>query len=286
MNHTKQFKVGFVQECWYPNQEQHKARLAAGVMEAARQGAQIVCLQELTLNRYFASRKDRDHAQYWETVPDGPTCKFASNIAYQSGVHVIASLYEKPADGTELGFNLAVCFAPDGGMAAMTRKEHIPQGEGYYEDYYFRPGDSDYPVYTLAGHKVALPTCYDQWFPELARIYGAKGAEIIFYPTAIGSEPTAPRFDSQPMWQKVISANGIMNHTFMVAVNRVGEEDGVRFYGSSFISDPTGNILAQAPRDEPAICVAELDFDLRDEWARLFPFFNQRQPKYPPELGG
>ena len=284
MSKFNRLKVGFVQERWYPDQKQHIAKLIAGVMDAARQGAQIVCLQELTLHCYFASKNDREPAIYWETIPDGPTCKFASDVARQSGAYVIASLFQKPASGAGLGYNVAVCFAPSGDMVAQTRKQHIPQGEGYFEDYYFRPGDSNYPVHEIAEHKVALPTCYDQWFPELARIYGKKGAEIIFYPTAIGSEPTAPDFDSQPMWQKVITANGIMSHTFMIAVNRVGEEDGIKFYGSSFISDPTGNILVQAPRDTPAVCVAELDFDLRKEWARLFPFFQQRQPAVYVEL--
>ena len=278
MKQSNSFKVGFVQERWHPDASEHLAKLAAGVKDAASQGAQIVCLQELTLNRYFASEKDRDHSAYWESIPDGPTCKFASDVARQNSVYVIASLFEKPASGAGLGYNAAVCFAPNGELAAKTRKQHIPQGEGYYEDFYFMPGDSDYPVHDIAGHKIAMPTCYDQWFPELARIYGLKGAEIIFYPTAIGSEPTAPQFDSQPMWQKVITANGIMSHTFMVVVNRVGEEDGLKFYGSSFISDPTGAILTQAPRDDPAVCVAELDFELRDEWVRLFPFFSQRQP--------
>ena len=132
----------------------------------------------------------------------------------------------------------------------------------------------------MAGVRTALPTCYDQWFPELARIYGLKGAQLIIYPTAIGSEPSAPDFDSQPLWQKVIVANGIMNNTFMVAVNRIGTEDGVTFYGSSFISDPLGNVLAQAPRGEPAVLVADLDMGLRERWGELFPFFRQRQPQH------
>lgn len=271
--------VGFVQERWYADPVEHAARINAGILSAAKQGAQIVCLQELTLSRYFASKKDRDASAFWESIPDGPTSRFASDAAVRSGAYVIASLFERPAGGRGLGFNTAVCFAPTGALAAMTRKQHIPQGEGYFEDHYFQPGDSGFPVHEVKDHKIALPTCYDQWFPELARIYGKKGAEIIFYPTAIGSEPTAPHFDSQPMWQKVITANGIMNHTFMVAVNRVGEEDGVRFYGSSFISSPTGGILVQAPRDDPAAVAVELDFALRDEWARLFPFFEQRQPR-------
>lgn len=279
MSQENKLTIGFVQQRWDPDPKIHARNLSEGVRSAAKQGAQIVCLQELTLNRYFASTIDRPFEDYWESIPNGPTCRFASDLAKNASVYLIASLFEVSEDRKGLGYNTAVCFAPDGSLAGVTRKQHIPQGIGYSEDHYFKPGDSDYPVHNIAGHKIALPTCYDQWFPELSRIYGTRGAEVIFYPTAIGSEPTAPGYDSQPMWQRVITGNGITAHTFMVAVNRVGEEDGVKFYGSSFISDPTGNILVQAPRNEPAVCVAELDFGIREEWARLFPFFDQRQPE-------
>ena len=146
-------------------------------------------------------------------------------------------------------------------------------------DYYFKKGDSDYPVHAIAGHRFGLPTCYDQWFPELSRIYGLKGSEVIVYPTAIGGEPTMPGFDSQPMWQKVMVAQGIMSNNFIVAVNRIGVEDGLEFYGSSFISSPLGEILAEAPRDASAVLVATLSFSQRDLWGRLFPFYRQRQPE-------
>ncbi len=267
-------KVGLVQERWYPDPDEHRARLRAGVLEAARHGAQLVCLQELTLNRYFATVPDRDRDPYLESIPGGPTCQFARAVAMESRAFVTASLFENAGPG----YNTAVCFGPDGALAGKTRKQHIPSGVGYEEDFYFHPGDSDYPVHLIAGARVALPTCYDQWFPELSRIYGLKGAEIIVYPTAIGSEPTEPGFDSQPIWQKVIVGNGITANTFMVAVNRVGVEDSNTFYGSSFISDPLGNVLAQAPRDEPAVLVAELEFRKRELWGRLFPFHRQRRP--------
>jgi N-carbamoylputrescine amidase len=243
-------------------------------LEAAARGAQIVCLQELTLSPYFATRPGAAGRDYAEALPGGPTSDFASATAREAGVFLTASLYEAAGPG----YNCAVAFAPDGSLAARTRKQHIPRGPGYHEDEHFQPGDSDYPMHVLAGVPTALPTCYDQWFPELARIYGLKGAQLSIYPTAIGSEPNAPDFDSQLQWQKVIVANGIMNHMFMVAVNRIGTEDGITFYGSSFVSDPLGNVLVQAPRAEPAVLVAELDFAVRAQWAELFPFFRQRQP--------
>jgi len=149
---------------------------------------------------------------------------------------------------------------------------------GYYEDHYFRPGDSGYPVVELAGGHFGFPTCWDQWFPELARAYALGGAEVLIYPTAIGSEPDHPQFDTEPLWERVITANGIANGTFMVAVNRIGDEPPLRFYGSSFISDPYGRILVQAPRDRPAVLVADLDLDQRRDWLELFPFLTTRRP--------
>ncbi|WP_412754081.1 carbon-nitrogen hydrolase [Legionella londiniensis] len=264
--------VGLVQERWHEDPVEHKKHLTEGIASAARQGAELVCLQELTLSPYFCTRKDVDGKQYMEELHSGPTAQFVSACAREYQVNITASLYEKA------GFNTAVAFNRDGKLIAFTRKQHIPSGEKYHEDYYFKPGDSNYPIHQIAGHRLALPTCYDQWFPELSRIYGLKGAEIIVYPTAIGAEPTAPGFDSQPMWQKVMVAQGIMANTFIVAVNRTGTEDGLEFYGSSFISTPMGEILAEAPRDEPAVLLAELDLNQRDLWGRLFPFPEQRQP--------
>lgn len=271
---TKQnsLTVGLVQERWHADPHEHKARLAAGIAKAAKQGATLVCLQELTLSTYFCTRHDVDPNPYMEDIQSGPTTAFVSRCAQENNVFITASLFERA------GYNTAVAYDNTGKLIALTRKQHIPSGEKYHEDYYFKPGDSDYPIHTIAGHKLALPTCYDQWFPELSRIYGLKGSEIIVYPTAIGAEPTAPGFDSQAMWQKVMVAQGIMSNNFIVAVNRVGCEDGLEFYGSSFISNPMGDILVQAPRHEPAVLVAELDFDQRALWGRLFPFAQQRQP--------
>ncbi len=271
-------KVGLVQERWCPDPEEHKAHLAEGIAKAAKQGAQLVCLQELTLSPYFCTRHDVNPEPYKEDIHTGPTAQFVSRCAKENNVFITASLFEKAS------YNTAVAFDNTGKLIAVTRKQHIPSGEKYHEDYYFKQGDSDYPVHTIAGHKVALPTCYDQWFPELSRIYGLKDSEILVYPTAIGGEPTEPGFDSQPMWQQVMVAQGIMSNNFVIAVNRIGCEDGLEFYGSSFISNPLGEILAQAPRNGSAVLVAELDFSQRDLWGRLFPFAKQRQPQTYHEL--
>jgi N-carbamoylputrescine amidase len=277
------FRIGAVQHRWHPDPAEHEAALAEGIRAAAERGARLVCLQELTLSPYFAITADgveaaRDRA---EAIPDGPTTRFAARMAAEAGCYVHASLFERPDDGGDLGYNTAICVAPSGDVVARTRKLHIPVTAGYYEDRYFRPGpsgDEAFPVVGVGEAQLGFPTCWDQWFPELARAYSLAGAEIIVYPTAIGSEPDHPDFDTEPLWEKVIVANGIANGTFMVAVNRIGHESPLTFYGSSFVSDPYGRTLVQAPRDEPAVLVADLDLDQRRDWLELFPFLRTRRP--------
>ena len=281
-------RVGLVQERWHADAEEHAAALRHGVELASGQGARLVCLQELTLSRYFAVDAGGPLAAGAEpeSLTDGPTVAFATGCARAFDVYVHASLYER-ADGPSgpdgLGYNTAVLVAPDGRVVGRTRKLHIPITAGYYEDKYFRPGPPEaepFPVFALteSDAKLGLPTCWDQWFPELARAYSLAGAEVLIYPTAIGSEPDHPGFDTEPLWQQVIIGNGIANGTFMVAINRIGVEEPLTFYGSSFISDPYGRVLAQAPRDQPAVLVADLDLDQRRDWLELFPFLTTRRP--------
>ena len=283
-------RLGLVQERWHPEPDEHQAALLRGIEMAAGAGAQIVCLQELTLSPYFAITPDGPAAvgAEAEDLETGPTVAFARRAAAATGAFVHASLYER-ADGPEgpdgLGYNTAVVLAPDGRLLSRTRKLHIPITAGYYEDRYFRPGpagEDAFPLTTLPAAdgevKLGCPTCWDQWFPELARAYSLKGAEVLIYPTAIGSEPDHPDFDTQPLWQQVIVGAGIANGTFMVAVNRIGSEPPLTFYGSSFISDPYGRVLVQAPRDQPAVLVADLDLEQRQDWLELFPFLTTRRP--------
>jgi N-carbamoylputrescine amidase len=286
-------RVGLVQQRWHPDPDEHLQALADGIRIAASEGAQIVCLQELTLSSYFAITPDGPLAAGAapEELESGPTVTFAARLATETGVHVHASLYER-ADGPDepdepdgLGYNTAVVVSPEGQLVSRTRKLHIPVTAGYYEDHYFRPGPAggdSFPLVALPvgdrAAQLACPTCWDQWFPELARAYSLEGAEVIIYPTAIGSEPDHPDFDTQPLWQQVIVAGGIANGTFMVAINRIGFEDPLTFYGSSFISDPYGRVLVQAPRDRPAVLVADLDLDQRRDWLELFPFLSTRRP--------
>jgi N-carbamoylputrescine amidase len=278
------FRVGAVQQRWHSDPDAHEAALAAGIELAVREGAQLVCLQELTLSRYFATDPAGPAAAGAEPeeLPGGRTHRFAARLAAATGAHIHASLYERAEGADGLGFNTAIVVAPDGELAARTRKLHIPVTAGYHEDRYFRPGPAGsdaFPVVALGEARLGLPTCWDQWFPEVARAYSLGGADVLVYPTAIGSEPDHPGFDTEPLWQQVIVASGIANGTFMVAVNRCGEERPLTFYGSSFVSDPYGRVLVQAPRDQPAVLVAELDLDQRQDWLELFPLLSTRRPE-------
>ncbi|GAA4681085.1 nitrilase-related carbon-nitrogen hydrolase [Frondihabitans cladoniiphilus] len=306
-------RVALVQMQWLADPVAHAEQLADGIASAAAAGASAVFLPELSLRRYPgdvpASGVPKDHA---EDLLTGPTFTFAVSQARRHGVFVHASLYERPAaddePGDARGYNTAILVAPSGELVGRTRKTHIPISAGYYEDTYFRPGaapaaalsasgsassggspslagsafpaGSPFPVYEPAGlgARVGLPTCWDEWFPELARSYGLAGAEILAYPTAIGSEPSFPDFDTRDIWRQVIVANGITSGLFMVVPNRWGDEGDITFYGSSFISDPYGRVLVSAPRDESVVLVADLDIAQREEWLKLFPFYVTRRP--------
>jgi N-carbamoylputrescine amidase len=278
-------RIGLVQERWRPDPAEHRAAIGEGVRVAAGEGATVVCLMELTLSPYFAVDPTGPGAIVQgvriepEPLPGGPTFELAAELAATTGAAVHASLYEA-ADAADMppGYNTAICVAPSGELLARTRKLHLPVTEGYFEDRWFRAGDGGYPPVVVGDATFGFPTCWDQWFPEVARAYSLAGAEVLVYPTAIGSEPDHPEFDTEPLWQQVIAANGIANGTFMVAVNRVGDEGVLTFYGSSFVSDPYGRVLVQGPRDEPCVLIAELDLDARQDWLRLFPLLETRRP--------
>ncbi|EYR63703.1 hydrolase [Actinotalea ferrariae CF5-4] len=281
-------RVGVVQHRWSPDAARVAADLDAGVALAARHGATVVFLPELTLSRYPADQRGGpDACDAAEDLPDGPTVRLAARLARDHGVLVQASLYER-ADGPRgrdgLGYNTAVLLAPDGGVVGRTRKLHIPVTAGYHEDTYFRPGPAGgdpYPVHEhplLGGARLGMPTCWDEWFGEVARAYALAAADVLVYPTAIGSEPDHPGFDTEPLWRQVIVGHAIENGLFMVVPNRWGSEGLVTFYGSSFVCDPYGRVLARAPRDASAVLVVDLDLQQRRDWLTLFPFLRTRRP--------
>lgn len=283
-------RVGAVQCAWHPNPDEQRATLERGVQLAAAQGAKVVLLQELTLSPYFCVVPDVENAleRYGEDLESGPTVTLARELAARHGIAVHASLYERTAD--QRGFNTAICVDASGKLLTRTRKTHIPEFHYYHEDRYFEPGDANCPVVAVGAVKFAFPTCWDQWFPELARSVSLDGAEVIVYPTAIGSEPHIPGADSQPLWRQMIAANGLANATFMIAINRIGTEGPLTFYGSSFISDPYGRIVVEAPRDQPAVLVADLDLDQRRDWLGFGLLYTRRPNRYgrlmsPSDLG-
>jgi N-carbamoylputrescine amidase len=260
--------------------------LYEGIKIASEAGAKIVFLQELTLSRYPADAKPEGvPSKIAEPLEGGKTHLFAARAAKDFAVIVHASLYEKAGLADGRGLNTAILVDSSGKIIARTPKLHIPVTAGYYEDKYFQPGPSEqdpYPVYSLdlEGVKASLglPTCWDEWFPEVARNYSLRGAQVLAYPTAIGSEPDHPDFDTEPLWRQVIVSNGIANGTFMVVPNRYGNEGALNFYGSSFISDPFGRVLVRAGRDTDEVLVADLDLDQRRDWLDLFPFLATRRP--------
>ena len=288
----KTLRIGVVQHQWLADQAALQAQLDEGIALAVDNGAGVVFLAELTLSKYPADTLPSGPAnELAEDLATGPTMRFATAAAARHGVLVHASLFERadipegvaPARPDGLGYNTAILVDTQGTLVARTRKVHIPKTAGYYEDKYFRggPGDNAFPVVEVAAlgnARLGMPTCWDQWFPELARAYSIGGAELLVYPTAIGSEPDHPDFDTQPLWQSVIVGNGIANGLFMVVPNRFGNEGTITFYGSSFVSDPYGRILAQAPRDEAAVLVVDVELAQRDDWLTLFPFLETRRP--------
>ncbi len=246
------------------------------VHEAAERGANLVCLPELSLSPYFPGARDKKGFDWAEPFPGGESEQFFRELAQEFSVTIVGSLYEQASDGGL--FDTATVHAPDGKLVGATRKVHIPSGEGYHETDFFAGGDS-FPVVDLGSLIIATPTCYDQWFPELARIYSLAGAELIVYPTAIGEEPGDPDFDTQLSWETVMRGHAIANGVFVAAVNRVGVENGVRFYGSSFVCDPTGRVLAQAGRDSTEVVVADLEPGELAHWREHFPLLHQRRPE-------
>ena len=262
----------------------HIATVIEAIETAVDAGAQIIFLPELTLSRYPADTLPSGVPnQNAEQLESGPTFSLISQQAKKYGVVIHASLYQEAGLTDGRGLNTAIVVGTNGELLGSTPKLHIPVTEGYFEDKYFAPGpdNNPYPVFEMdlnGRPKLGLPTCWDEWFPEVARAYALAGADILCYPTAIGSEPDHPDFDTEPLWRQVIIGHAIANGLFIVVPNRWGNEGLLDFYGSSFIVDPYGRILAQAGRASDEILIADLDLDQRRDWLELFPFFGTRRP--------
>ena len=268
-------RLGLIQLAWSGSIESMQAQYRTLIPQAVAQGAMLIGLPEFSLIPYFPGVRDLAGFDWAESLPGGISEQFFSEMAREHKVTIIGSLYEKADDGTF--YDTATIHTADGKLAGFTRKLHIPSGDGYHETDYFVGGDQ-YPTFNVNGLTLATPTCYDQWFPELARIYSLNGAELIYYPTAIGEEPTDRTMDTSEAWQTVMRGHAIANGVYIAAANRVGVENGIRLYGSSFICDPSGKVLAQAGRETTEVIVADVLPDVMHHWRDHFPLLHQRRP--------
>jgi N-carbamoylputrescine amidase len=249
------------------------------VREAAAMGAQIICLQELFTSLYFCDVEDYDHFNLAEAVP-GPSSGILGNLAKELGVVIIASLFEKRAQG--LYHNTTAVLDADGSYLGKYRKMHIPDDPAYFEKFYFTPGDLGYRNFQTRFGRIGVLICWDQWYPEAARITALMGAEILFYPTAIGwatSQDEATNTEQYNAWQTIQRSHAVANGIHVVSVNRVGlEQDGaMKFWGGSFIANPFGTVLEQASHEHEAIIVRELDLETTDRYRTHWPFLRDRR---------
>lgn len=247
------------------------------IRKAAAAGAQIVCLQELFSSLYFCDVEDYDNFSMAESVP-GETSERLGRLAKQLGVVIVASLFEKRAQG--LYHNTTAVLDADGTFLGKYRKMHIPDDPGYYEKFYFTPGDSGYRVFKTKYATIGVLICWDQWYPEASRITALMGAEIIFYPTAIGwagSQDEATNREQYEAWQCIQRSHAIANGIHTVSVNRVGNEGDMCFWGGSFVSNPFGTLLYKASHTEEETAVVELELDQSDHYRRHWPYLRDRR---------
>lgn len=244
---------------------------------AAAQGANLVCLQELFSTHYFCQSEDHDRFELAEPIP-GPTTKKLCDVARKLKVIIVAGIFERRAPG--LFHNSAAVIESDGSVVGLYRKMHIPDDPFFYEKFYFTPGDLGFKCFDTSVGKIGVCICWDQWFPEAARLTALAGAEVLVYPTAIGWQ--APEKDDwgesqRNAWTTMMRSHAIANGVYLVAPNRVGIEDNIEFWGSSFVADPYGNVLAQASSDGPEVLVANCDLSVIETARTHWPFLRDRR---------
>jgi len=288
MKPEERFQVGLVQLACSSDPDANLEKAVQRVREAGRNGAQIVCLPELFRTQYFCQREDPALFDLAETIP-GPTTEAISKIAKETKAVVIASIFEKRARG--LYHNTAVLIGNDGEIKGMYRKMHIPDDPLYYEKYYFTPGDLGFKAFDTDIGRIGTLVCWDQWYPEGARLTALQGAQVLFYPTAIGWHPAekeqygAAQHDA---WRTIQRAHAIANGVFVAVVNRVGHEtgnirgneakgEGLEFWGGSFLSDPFGRVLAEASHNREEILCAEVNLNEIEQVRRNWPFLRDRR---------
>jgi N-carbamoylputrescine amidase len=269
--------VGLIQMSSAANPDANLATVLPRIRAAANKGARIVCLQELFRSRYFCQSEDHRNFKLAETIP-GPSTEALGKIAQDAKVVIVASLFEKRSAGVY--HNTAVIIDADGSIAGKYRKMHIPDDPLYYEKFYFTPGDLGFPSFQTRYAKIGALVCWDQWFPEAARLATLGGAQILFYPTAIGWIPNEPRAVAQGQrsaWEVIQRSHAVANGVYVAAVNRVGREGKLRFWGNSFVAGPLGEIVARAGGERDEILVAKCDLSKIEETRQSWPFLRDRR---------
>ena len=280
----KELKIGILQQHNVASRKVNMTRLAEGIVDLARRGAQLIVLQELHNSLYFCQTESVDNFELAEPIP-GPSTNFFGEIAKQLGVVIVTSLFERRAPG--LYHNTAVVIEKDGSIAGKYRKMHIPDDPAYYEKFYFTPGDLGFqPIQTSVG-RLGVQVCWDQWYPEGARLMALAGAEILIYPTAIGYESTDTPEEQQRQrvaWTTVQRGHAVANGLPVVAVNRVGYEpdpsgqtNGIQFWGSSFVAGPQGELFYQAASDQEESVIVNIDMERSENVRRWWPFLRDRR---------
>ena len=280
----KELKIGILQQHNVASRKVNMTRLAEGIVDLARRGAQLIVLQELHNSLYFCQTESVDNFELAEPIP-GPSTNFFGEIAKQLGVVIVTSLFERRAPG--LYHNTAVVIEKDGSIAGKYRKMHIPDDPAYYEKFYFTPGDLGFqPIQTSVG-RLGVQVCWDQWYPEGARLMALAGAEILIYPTAIGYESTDTPEEQQRQrtaWTTVQRGHAVANGLPVVAVNRVGYEpdpsgqtNGIQFWGSSFVAGPQGELLYQASTNEEESVIVAINMERSENVRRWWPFLRDRR---------
>jgi N-carbamoylputrescine amidase len=288
MQTPSRFKIGLVQMACSPSPEENLGRATAGIEKAVAAGAALVCLPELFRSQYFCQREDAGNFDLAESIP-GPTTDALTKVARAKGVVLIVPLFERRAPG--LCHNSAVVIDADGTLAGLYRKMHIPDDPGYYEKFYFTPGDLGFRAFDTRVGRIATLICWDQWYPEGARLAALEGATILLYPTAIGWHPAEKAEFGEAQhdaWRTIQRAHAIANGVYVAVVNRVGHETGnirgksasgagLEFWGGSFLCDPFGRVIAQASHDQEEILIGEVDLRLLEDTRRNWPFLRDRR---------
>jgi N-carbamoylputrescine amidase len=281
--HPRRFTIGLIQMSVSDNSDENLRHATDMIREAAGKGARVICLPELFRSRYFCQREETALFDLAESVP-GPTTNSLGETAKSLGVVIIAPVFERRGSGVY--HNSAAVIDADGRIAGFYRKMHIPDDPAYFEKFYFTPGDLGFNAFDTASGRVGTLICWDQWYPEGARLTALQGADVLFYPTAIGWHPSekAEHGDTQrEAWRTVQRGHAVANGIYVAAVNRVGHESppeggaGIEFWGSSFIADPQGTVLAEAPADTEAILLAAVDTGHMEDVRRNWPFLRDRR---------